>query len=713
MAAPVLSRPPPPSTSYSFPRLETSTSSRSRTSSLRTQHPSLALSTEQTASQDDSAVSNEDAVGKHGDANAAERTSGDNHEVESPRDLLSSVEDLPIELISLIDRFIESLGAKVYNTPPSTEKLSAIFQDFYVTASSHINTHINALSAQQSRASSPHTSVSSKTSSAVFMARSLSRDILAPGGGPPPEQQMLTAQEISSRRRARRLLDRKGLALEEAVERRVCERVYNRIWRHRSTLDEMRDEKLRSRTAALAVVGIDLQELGVKIEKEASQGQSVSTIDDWISRAREGLLRMNDARYPLGKLQLLAESHKIIVDMLTDLHNSSSSADEILPTLIYTLISSPPEGINVVSNLEFIQRFRSCSKIDGEAAYCLTNLEAAVAFLETVDLASLRDNERLQSSTPARTVESNRESSTSALGTVDPQTVQALNLDDDDSGTTEPVKAPVVTEAPAKSALISAPSHRRRVSDIFQPPVAAFGAAGDAVRNTADQGIKGIGNALDNSFKLLFGRLGEQKLASPDPDQTEFIAVPKTLDDARKLVEPKPADSESLLTETSSIDEGRAGQNRPGAKSDDSLLSAIAGKKSLQRDRSDSNQSTRSSQPDLLPTSNGAIETVKTFSNNFNPLKSFGCMSVMRGFARTPSSGSTPTTAPNASAQDTRLAQRPHSPTRVIAGTIKTLPPIQRFMDATNAGDLKISEVAELLDDYKRLAEALKTLGAI
>ena len=87
-----------------------------------------------------------------------------------------------------------------------------------------------------------------------MLRASSSGDTLSSLSGAAPEQQMLTPQEISDRRKARRLLDRKGTALEEAVERRVCQRVYNRIWRHRATLDEVRDEKLRSRTAALALV---------------------------------------------------------------------------------------------------------------------------------------------------------------------------------------------------------------------------------------------------------------------------------------------------------------------------------------------------------------------------------------------------------------------------------------------------------------------------
>jgi flagellar motility protein MotE (MotC chaperone) len=76
---------------------------------------------------------------------------------------------------------------------------------------------------------------------------------------------MLTPQEIAERKRARKALEIKRLALEEAVERRVCEKIYDRIWRHRSTQDEAQDEKLRSKTAALSVVGIGLTDLGIDL----------------------------------------------------------------------------------------------------------------------------------------------------------------------------------------------------------------------------------------------------------------------------------------------------------------------------------------------------------------------------------------------------------------------------------------------------------------
>ena len=335
--------------------------------------------------------------------------------MDSPRDSLmaspalsglpTGFDELPIELVSVTDRFIASLTtAKIYVTPPSIERLCDLFQDFYLQADANIATHIQALSTKQRRGSSPAASVSSRTSASLKTLSRVNSNVTQDGADlsekPLQSQKMLTASEISERRRARKLLGHKRLALEEAVERKACEEIYDKIWRHKSTLDEVRDEKLRSRTAALALVGIGLKDLGVSLDsRESAQSNDTEAdvkFDEYISRARHGILSMNDHRSPLGKLSCLASAHRTIVDFLSSFHQASSSADEILPTLIYVLVSCPAEGVNVVSNLCFIQRFRAASRVDGEAAYCLTNLEAAITFLETVDLATLRSEDALE-----------------------------------------------------------------------------------------------------------------------------------------------------------------------------------------------------------------------------------------------------------------------------------------------------------------------------
>ena len=543
---------------------------------------------------------------------------------------------------------------------------------------------------------------------------------------------MLTPQEISDRRKARRLLDRKGTALEEAVERRVCERMYNRIWRHKATLDDVRDEKLRSRTAALALVGISLKDLGIVFEPQDSSTSEASLqaeVEDWISKARDGLLRMNESKYPLGKLQQLAAAHKDIVDLLSALHKSSSSADEILPTLIYTLITSPTEGINVISNLNFISRFRAASKVDGEAAYCLTNLEAAITFLETVDLASLRADEALEGppkpASRSATPPIGHRPEPKAFGS--PATTATSS-----PGSTRPTSAIISQPGLSPESVIQskglqkAPSHHRRLSDLLHERAQAIGAASDAVRNTADQGIRTISGTLDNSFKLLFGRLQEQKVANQHADADKPISVPKTLDDARKLVEPK--------SETEDEDTNR----RPASIKDtvnDGVLSAIVGRKQT-RDRSvDSGQSVASGkrstafmdhkaplkeaapssfQADAAYAGNAAVESMRNLGNSLNPLRGFG---GLRGFGRS-SSSNTPTLSTPIGVPAEKSLSGPHSNGVNVSGAdtlppIKVAPPISRFLEMKGAGDLKVSDIADLLQDYKRLARALDQMGAL
>ncbi|MDI1485973.1 MAG: hypothetical protein OHK93_004162 [Ramalina farinacea] len=722
MASTISKRPAGLQASQSFTRLEpTSTSplSRSRASTIPNRSLGSPNKVNDAFAKEKPTVHQDDIFEKSSLISGEEGSLKDVEEVDST-DVPEGFDELPVELLSLIDRFIESLGAKIYNTPPSIEKLSSMFQDFYIQAESHIATHISALSTRQSRGNSPSASISSRTSQKRQLTRSSSRDTLGSPAKTAPEQQMLTPQEVSDRRKARRLLDRKAVALEEAVERRVCERVYKRIWRHRSTLDEVRDEKLRSRTAALALVGIGLKELGVDINQSDISGET--NFEDWIARAKDGLLRMNDAKYPLGKLQQLAAAHKCIVDLLTELHQSSSSADEILPTLIYTLITTPPEGINVISNLEFVQRFRSSNKVDGEAAYCLTNLEAAITFLETVDLASLRADEALMDPSPSKATSSRP--TTPQTGNPTPMRSEHREFSVEDQAAapavipisrdkTEAIDHPLQSDTPKIEDPDAQPTHRRRVSNIFQPPATALGAAGDAVRNTADQGIKSVGSALDNSFKLLFGRLGEQQVAAPNSDAINPVIVPKTLDDARKLMEPKPLEDDGPLSEVSSMADIPE-EHTSGPKSDAKLISAIAGRKQTPRERSvDSSQGSKPAQQEAATAS--AVESMRNIGNSLNPLKGFGGMNVMRGFGRTSSSGTpTPTLAATSNVGKSAVdLQRPGSSGKA-SGTaeIKTLPPIQRFMDTSDASELKLSDVPNLLQDYKRLANALGTLGA-
>ena len=568
------------------------------------------------------------------------------------------------------------------------------------------------------------------------------------------EQQMLTADEIADRKRARKALEHKRVALEEAVERRVCESIYNRIWRHRSTTDEEKDEKLRSKTAALSVVGIGLNDLDVDLGQATKDPVAMQTrekeVRAWLEGARDELMAMSNEKYPLGKLVHLKAAHKSIVDTLSHFH-PSSSADEIMPMLIYTLITSRPEGIDVISNLHFIQRFRNENKIDGEAAYCLTNLEAAITFLETVDLATLREDEAL--SGPKS---NSRPSTPKIINSMTPAHLTTAGLSPAEVTATS--ASPTITTTPS-SPTGARPSvqHNRSISDMFQPP-AVLGAAGDAVLNTADQGFKSIGLSLEGSYKFLLGKLKErqEELTGKPSD----IIVPKTLDDARKLVSTPPPEDDASASGASSLHspENTGRPRRDSAlKPDDKMLNLIGGRKAAARDRStDSSQSASSSKkvafaeeggekqpssplhpPPLhhpaSPANPAIVESMRNLGNSLNPINRFSSMNMTRGFGfgRPPSTPATPGNKPIAdggiadltsvrfliisSTSYTNIFQTfpelaPSLPPKEIP---KIAPPIKRFMEIQNPGDMKLNEVLELLRDYRRLAGALKDIGAV
>lgn len=282
-----------------------------------------------------------------------------------------------------------------------------------------------------------------------------------------------------------------------------------------------------------------------------------------------------------------------VTDVLS-IHGSESdnaSADYILPTLIFCLIHAPP-AIKIISDLLFIQRFRARKALDGEAAYCLTNLEAAISFLETVDLATLNledlvgdEKAKVEELIPpaedtkpevaAPQPEKNVKRAASR-GRKPVRELMLVSRDGSEAPFTpadDPLSnlsgklltakidyslraaeaawqeevaktpSPMVSRfpdsvrsgahAPPPAASLASTTNinhlttpRNRTLSYITNPVADV--AGTVV-NTADVGIKTIGGALEGSYRFLFGKMDEKK-----------AEMPKTLEDARKLVEQPP-----------------------------------------------------------------------------------------------------------------------------------------------------------------------------
>jgi len=675
------------------------------------------------------------------------------------------LDELPIEIRSLTERFLESLSAKVHPTPLNAEHLSEMFQAFYERASAHISTHIASLASRIGRDKSAERNLRNTSKGrprAESSRKGSSEDLLGSAGG-----EMLTPTEVADRRKARKLLELKRIALEEAVERCVCEKVYDRIWKHRSTDDDARDEKLRSRTAALAVVGIGLKELytdhdPAKADIKRIAEEKEDDINRSLAPAREALLQMDDQHYPLGKLRLLTAAHKSIVETLSQLFPSSSSADEILPTLIYTLINMPPEGIRVVSHLNFVQRFRAASKVDGEAAYCLVNLEAAIAFLETVDLSSLRADEVPEGppKQPSRPETPTSESSNNLLKPTLSRTltpgVSAITVGQSDQSSSTTSAAKTLSSSPAPNASARPTVQARRLSSLMQAQADRIEAGRDNLLQAADKVYESVNSTLDTSVKYLFGRFTEQ-VASPN------AKLPLTLEEARKLVD------HSSVTEDDE-DLSVSGRSSPAApddplnslttKPDTKMLELIGGRKGQLRDRSvDSTTSAGSSgtnskrvsfmaadganlskmrddRPAAPATATAApAGNAGTLFASINPLNRLsGVTGLAARFTRvgtaapaTPSpwilgeqrNGKTSDTVESHVSLQADGVAAPVSTSTVdvpgdelnaresLAALRQIKPPKRRFLEVQSASDLRLGEVEELLLEYRRLAKSI------
>ncbi|WEW55756.1 hypothetical protein PRK78_001189 [Emydomyces testavorans] len=103
--------------------------------------------------------------------------------------------------------------------------------------------------------------------------------------------------------------------------------------------------------------------------------------------AQQELLKIKGYRAPRDKIICILNCCKVIFGLLKNSKDSDTSADSFMPLLIYVVLKANPE--HLVSNLQYILRFRNQEKLGGEAGYYLSSLSGAIQFIETLDQTSL------------------------------------------------------------------------------------------------------------------------------------------------------------------------------------------------------------------------------------------------------------------------------------------------------------------------------------
>ncbi|PMD48593.1 hypothetical protein L207DRAFT_414417 [Hyaloscypha variabilis F] len=102
--------------------------------------------------------------------------------------------------------------------------------------------------------------------------------------------------------------------------------------------------------------------------------------------AQAELLKIKTYRAPRDKIICVLNCCKVIFGLLKH-SKADSSADSFMPLLIYVVLQANPE--HLVSNVQYILRFRNQEKLGGEAGYYLSSLLGAVQFIENLDRTTL------------------------------------------------------------------------------------------------------------------------------------------------------------------------------------------------------------------------------------------------------------------------------------------------------------------------------------
>ncbi|KAG8221038.1 hypothetical protein J3R82DRAFT_2548 [Butyriboletus roseoflavus] len=109
-------------------------------------------------------------------------------------------------------------------------------------------------------------------------------------------------------------------------------------------------------------------------------------IAGFLEFAQQELCKVNHYKAPRDKLICILNCCKVIFGLLRHLRRDEG-ADSFVPVLIFVVLKANPD--HLLSNVEFINRFRNPVKLQSEAGYYLSSLMGAVQFIETMDHTSV------------------------------------------------------------------------------------------------------------------------------------------------------------------------------------------------------------------------------------------------------------------------------------------------------------------------------------
>ncbi|PFH46208.1 hypothetical protein AMATHDRAFT_51216 [Amanita thiersii Skay4041] len=402
------------------------------------------------------------------------------------------------------------------------------------------------------------------------------------------------------------------------------------------------------------------------------------------------------------------------------------SGDVLLPIIIFSVAKANPP--HLVSHLLFTQRFRNQIVSDGEERYCLINLMAVVEFLENVDLQALGlvDDEQVLSAaqlTPIPIVRSpvlhdsvgEMNMAGSLRGKVEQQ-VDAI------TGSANKILAGVMdTSFGMLRSLLPGRGQDQMSSSIMNVEQPSTLSPTPTIQHTGRPGFgllkKESGFSIASiAASLPLSRGGEKTNSEEDGQQLLTVSRPPSItsnSQRRGGFENEEGDSvEEEYEECSNEDEGEGvtekseKEGTKSIKSFESMMGERSGKEKrfLKKNRTHPRTGEGSNTP------NGPSEGVTGRMPRKSLSDRLADMSALAGTKQnSPPTSTRNSTVPTifASSSMELPSSRPVTP---LGDRVRLSPPVQRFLECT-PDDLRISEVAELLQEYRRLVDKVRALG--
>ncbi|CEP07299.1 hypothetical protein [Parasitella parasitica] len=146
----------------------------------------------------------------------------------------------------------------------------------------------------------------------------------------------------------------------EGMEKLVMNRLFNATFSPSTMDDKEKDEILHHKINIFRWV----REEHIDIPKTDDN-------DSFLTFAESELLKMNNYKAPRDKLICILNCCKVIFGLMKHMEGDEG-ADVFLPLLIYVVIRANPPKL--ISNVQYISRFRNPDHLQSEAGYYLTNL---------------------------------------------------------------------------------------------------------------------------------------------------------------------------------------------------------------------------------------------------------------------------------------------------------------------------------------------------